>query len=153
MWISTAVHTSTIPGPPDLMIMVMVGRAIILNPKLMTSRFVMESSAHVTSPCDLLEGQQGLVVSFRQLLLPRKNHWIGAKALVKLIKPKKEGSRERLKSTAESPPWQMESLDPTSPSPQPLRLQPENPEATLSGSSGTEERDTLNGPVGKGRSG
>ncbi|XP_034498861.1 protein Daple isoform X2 [Ailuropoda melanoleuca] len=80
----------------------------------------------------------------------KKNHWIGAKALVKLIKPKKEGSRERLKSTAESPPWQMESLDPTSPSPQPLRLQPENPEATLSGSSGTEERDTLNGPVGKG---
>ncbi|XP_040497456.1 protein Daple isoform X1 [Ursus maritimus] len=80
----------------------------------------------------------------------KKNHWIGAKALVKLIKPKKEGSRERLKSTAESPPWQVESLDPTSPSPQPLRLQPENPEATPSGSSGAEERDTLNGPVGKG---
>ncbi|XP_064427561.1 protein Daple isoform X3 [Mirounga angustirostris] len=80
----------------------------------------------------------------------KKNHWIGAKALVKLIKPKKEGSRERLKSTAESPPWQVESPDPTSPSPQLLRLQPENPEATPSGSSGAEERDTLNGPVGKG---
>ncbi|XP_026371230.2 protein Daple isoform X1 [Ursus arctos] len=80
----------------------------------------------------------------------KKNHWIGAKALVKLIKPKKEGSRERLKSTAESPPWQVESPDPTSPSPQPLRLQPENPEPTPSGSSGAEERDTLNGPVGKG---
>uniref|UniRef100_M3Y906 Coiled-coil domain containing 88C n=1 Tax=Mustela putorius furo TaxID=9669 RepID=M3Y906_MUSPF len=80
----------------------------------------------------------------------KKNHWIGAKALVKLIKPKKEGSRERLKSTPESPPWQVESPDPASPSPQALRLQPENPEATPSGSSGTEERDTLNGPVGKG---
>ncbi|XP_044927179.1 protein Daple isoform X7 [Mustela putorius furo] len=79
----------------------------------------------------------------------KKNHWIGAKALVKLIKPKKEGSRERLKSTPESPPWQVESPDPASPSPQALRLQPENPEATPSGSSGTEERDTLNGPVGK----
>ncbi|XP_059229495.1 protein Daple isoform X3 [Mustela nigripes] len=80
----------------------------------------------------------------------KKNHWIGAKALVKLIKPKKEGSRERLKSTPESPPWQVESPDPASPSPQALRLQPENPEATPSGSNGTEERDTLNGPVGKG---
>ncbi|XP_059229497.1 protein Daple isoform X5 [Mustela nigripes] len=79
----------------------------------------------------------------------KKNHWIGAKALVKLIKPKKEGSRERLKSTPESPPWQVESPDPASPSPQALRLQPENPEATPSGSNGTEERDTLNGPVGK----
>ncbi|XP_044085911.1 protein Daple isoform X1 [Neovison vison] len=80
----------------------------------------------------------------------KKNHWIGAKALVKLIKPKKEGSRERLKSTAESPPWQVESPDPASPSPQTLRLQPENPETTPSGSNSTEERDTLNGPVGKG---
>ncbi|XP_059038471.1 protein Daple isoform X3 [Mustela lutreola] len=80
----------------------------------------------------------------------KKNHWIGAKALVKLIKPKKEGSRERLKSTPESPPWQVESPDPASPSPQALRLQPENPEATPSGSNGTEERDTLNGPMGKG---
>ncbi|XP_059038475.1 protein Daple isoform X7 [Mustela lutreola] len=79
----------------------------------------------------------------------KKNHWIGAKALVKLIKPKKEGSRERLKSTPESPPWQVESPDPASPSPQALRLQPENPEATPSGSNGTEERDTLNGPMGK----
>ncbi|XP_032734534.1 protein Daple isoform X3 [Lontra canadensis] len=79
----------------------------------------------------------------------KKNHWIGAKALVKLIKPKKEGSRERLKSTAESPPWQVESPDPASPSPQALRLQPENPEATPPGSNSTEERDPLNGPVGK----
>lgn len=98
-------------------------------------------------------GNEGWLCPSDNLLLPRKNHWIGAKALVKLIKPKKEGSRERLKSTAESPPWQVESPDPTSPSPQPLRLQPENPEPTPSGSSGAEERDTLNGPVGKGRSG
>ncbi|XP_025775165.1 protein Daple [Puma concolor] len=81
----------------------------------------------------------------------KKNHWIGAKALVKLIKPKKEGSRERLKSTADSPPWQLESPDPTTPSAsQPLRLQPDNPETAPSGSNCAEEQDPLNGPVGKG---
>ncbi|CAI9158024.1 unnamed protein product [Rangifer tarandus platyrhynchus] len=81
----------------------------------------------------------------------KKNHWIGAKALVKLIKPKKEGSRERLKSTTDSPPQQLESPDPTLPSAsQPLRSQPENPESTPSGSSCPEERDAHNGPLGKG---
>ncbi|XP_059735036.1 protein Daple isoform X4 [Bos taurus] len=80
----------------------------------------------------------------------KKNHWIGAKALVKLIKPKKEGSRERLKSTTDSPPRQLESPDPTLPSAsQPLRSQPENPESTPSGSSCPEERDSHNGPLGK----
>ncbi|ELK01136.1 Protein Daple [Pteropus alecto] len=81
----------------------------------------------------------------------KKNHWIGAKALVKLIKPKKEGSRERLKSTTESPPWPLESQDPASPSAsQPLRSQPEPPETTLSSSNGVDEQDAHNGPVGKG---
>ncbi|KAB0399368.1 hypothetical protein E2I00_017530, partial [Balaenoptera physalus] len=81
----------------------------------------------------------------------KKNHWIGAKALVKLIKPKKEGSRERLKSTTDSPPRQLESPDPASPSAsQPLRSQPENPEATPLGSSCAEERDIHNGTLGKG---
>uniref|UniRef100_G3U3N0 Coiled-coil domain containing 88C n=1 Tax=Loxodonta africana TaxID=9785 RepID=G3U3N0_LOXAF len=81
----------------------------------------------------------------------KKNHWIGAKALVKFIKPKKEGSRERLKSTADSPPWQLESSDPISPSAsQPLRSQPENPETVPLGSNCAEERDAHNGPVGKG---
>lgn len=90
----------------------------------------------------------------KNLLLPRKNHWIGARALVKLIKPKKEGSRERLKSTTESPPWPLESPDPASPSAsQPLRAQLESPETTLSNSNGVDERDALNGPVGKGRRG
>nr|XP_030739427.1 protein Daple isoform X6 [Globicephala melas] len=80
----------------------------------------------------------------------KKNHWIGAKALVKLIKPKKEGSRERLKSTTDSPPRQLESPDPTSPSTsQPLRSQPENPEATPLGSSCAEERDIHRGTLGK----
>ncbi|XP_024592121.1 protein Daple isoform X1 [Neophocaena asiaeorientalis asiaeorientalis] len=81
----------------------------------------------------------------------KKNHWIGAKALVKLIKPKKEGSRERLKSTTDSPPRQLESPDPTSPSTsQPLRSQPENPEATPLGSSCAEECDIHKGTLGKG---
>uniref|UniRef100_A0A5F8GT10 Coiled-coil domain containing 88C n=1 Tax=Monodelphis domestica TaxID=13616 RepID=A0A5F8GT10_MONDO len=81
----------------------------------------------------------------------KKNHWIGAKALVKLIKPKKEGSRERTKSTTESPPWQLESTDPASPSAsQHLRLQQETPDnvATISSNS-QEERDVHNGPGGK----
>ncbi|XP_019600731.2 protein Daple isoform X3 [Rhinolophus sinicus] len=81
----------------------------------------------------------------------KKNHWIGAKALVKLIKPKKEGSRERLKSTTDSPPWQLESPDPASPSAaQLLRSQPESPETTPSASNCVEERDAHNGPTGKG---
>ncbi|XP_062946735.1 protein Daple isoform X2 [Cynocephalus volans] len=81
----------------------------------------------------------------------KKNHWIGAKALVKLIKPKKEGSRERLKSAVDTPPWQPESSDPSSPSAsQPLRSQPENPDTPMLGSNCAEEHDTHNGPVGKG---
>ncbi|XP_051006499.1 protein Daple [Acomys russatus] len=81
----------------------------------------------------------------------KKNHWIGARALVKLIKPKKEGSRERLKSTADSPPWQLEPSDPASPSAcQPLRSQAENSDNPQLGSSCAEERSTHNGPVGKG---
>ncbi|XP_053458637.1 protein Daple isoform X1 [Nycticebus coucang] len=81
----------------------------------------------------------------------KKNHWIGAKALVKLIKPKKEGSRERLKSTTDSPSWQPESSDPASPvASQPLRSQPENPDTPTPGSNCAEERDTHSGPAGKG---
>ncbi|XP_052594750.1 protein Daple [Peromyscus californicus insignis] len=81
----------------------------------------------------------------------KKNHWIGAKALVKLIKPKKEGSRERLKSTTDSPPWQLEPSDPASPSAsQNLRSQTENSDNPTSGLNCAEERDTHNGPVGKG---
>ncbi|XP_035117173.2 protein Daple isoform X4 [Callithrix jacchus] len=81
----------------------------------------------------------------------KKNHWIGAKALVKLIKPKKEGSRERLKSAVDSPPWQLESSDPTLPAAsQPLRAQPENPDTPPAlGSNCTEEHDAHNGSSGK----
>ncbi|XP_054386389.1 protein Daple isoform X4 [Pongo abelii] len=83
----------------------------------------------------------------------KKNHWIGAKALVKLIKPKKEGSRERLKSTVDSPPWQLESSDPASPAAsQPLRSQAENPDTPALGSNCAEERDAHNGSAGKGLS-
>uniref|UniRef100_A0A4X2LMS5 Coiled-coil domain containing 88C n=1 Tax=Vombatus ursinus TaxID=29139 RepID=A0A4X2LMS5_VOMUR len=81
----------------------------------------------------------------------KKNHWIGAKALVKLIKPKKEGSRERPKSTADSPPWQLESTDPASPSAsQHLKLQPETPDnVAATGSNSQDERDAHSGPGGK----
>ncbi|XP_040598557.1 protein Daple isoform X2 [Mesocricetus auratus] len=81
----------------------------------------------------------------------KKNHWIGAKALVKLIKPKKEGSRERLKATTDSPPWQLEPSDPASPpASQALRSQPENSDNPASISNCAEESDAHNGPVGKG---
>ncbi|KAM5175674.1 protein Daple [Callospermophilus lateralis] len=83
----------------------------------------------------------------------KKNHWIGAKALVKLIKPKKEGSRERLKSTTDSPPSQLESSgsDPASPPPsQPLRSRPENPNTPPVRLNCAEEHDTHNGTVVKG---
>ncbi|RLW10005.1 hypothetical protein DV515_00002031 [Chloebia gouldiae] len=39
----------------------------------------------------------------------KKNPWIGARALVKLIKPKKETPRERVKPAAESSTWHSES--------------------------------------------
>ncbi|XP_054571430.1 protein Daple [Eptesicus fuscus] len=81
----------------------------------------------------------------------KKNHWIGAKALVKLIKPRKEGPRERPKSTTDSPPWPLESSDPASPSTsQPPKSQPEPVEATPSCSNWVEERDSHSAPVGKG---
>ncbi|KAL1790173.1 Daple isoform X1 [Sigmodon hispidus] len=81
----------------------------------------------------------------------KKNHWIGARALVKLIKPKKEGSRERLKSTTDNHPWQPESSDPASPSAsQNLRSQTENSDNPPTSLNCAEERDAHNGPVGKG---
>ncbi|XP_016834849.1 protein Daple isoform X1 [Cricetulus griseus] len=81
----------------------------------------------------------------------KKNHWIGAKALVKFMKPKKEGSRERLKAATDSPTWQPEPWDPASPSAsQTVRSQPENSDNPTSISNCAEERGTHNGPVGKG---
>ncbi|XP_074091599.1 protein Daple isoform X5 [Macrotis lagotis] len=81
----------------------------------------------------------------------KKNHWIGAKALVKLIKPKKEGSRERPKSSADGSPWQLETTDPASPSAsQNLRLQQETLDnIAATGSNTQDERDAHNGPGGK----
>ncbi|XP_059516764.1 protein Daple-like [Myotis daubentonii] len=81
----------------------------------------------------------------------KKKHWIGAKFLLKLIKLKKGGSRERRKSTPESPPCLLGSSDQASPSTsQPLQLQLEPLEATPCCSKGTEEQDTCRGPRGKG---
>ncbi|XP_061467950.1 protein Daple isoform X2 [Rhineura floridana] len=80
----------------------------------------------------------------------KKNHWIGARALVKLMKPKKEATRERLKSSAESPPWQSESTETAgSPSPSQLPKQQESLENTSAESSSLEGRKQNNGPVGK----
>ncbi|KAM9191474.1 protein Daple [Mergus octosetaceus] len=77
----------------------------------------------------------------------KKNHWIGARALVKLIKPKKETARERLKPAAESPPWHPESPE-TVNSPtasQRLKYQQESQDNTSQGSNSMEEREN---PVG-----
>ncbi|XP_062824479.1 protein Daple isoform X1 [Anolis carolinensis] len=80
----------------------------------------------------------------------KKNHWIGAKALVKLIKPKKETTRERLKSSAESPPWHSDSTE-TAGSPPPTQLpkQQESLENTSVDSSSMEEREQNSGPLSK----
>uniref|UniRef100_A0A5F9DF08 Coiled-coil domain containing 88C n=1 Tax=Oryctolagus cuniculus TaxID=9986 RepID=A0A5F9DF08_RABIT len=81
-----------------------------------------------------------------------KNHWIGARALVKLIKPKKEGSRERPRTSTDSPPWQLE--EPASPpAPQPLRSQPENPATPPLDVNGMEEHDPHGASREKGRRG
>ncbi|XP_014380905.1 protein Daple isoform X2 [Alligator sinensis] len=81
----------------------------------------------------------------------KKNHWIGARALVKLIKPKKEATRERLKSATESTPWHPESAETAaSPSaPQKLKHQQESQDNTSQGSNSIEERDSHNGSSNK----
>ncbi|OPJ81567.1 protein Daple isoform D [Patagioenas fasciata monilis] len=81
----------------------------------------------------------------------KKNHWIGARALVKLIKPKKETTRERLKPAAESPPWHSESPEAVnSPSAsQKLKLQQETQDSTSQGSNSMEERENPGGSSNK----
>ncbi|XP_010582140.1 PREDICTED: protein Daple [Haliaeetus leucocephalus] len=80
----------------------------------------------------------------------KKNHWIGARALVKLIKPKKE-TRERLKPAAESTPWHSESPETVnSPSAsQKLKHQQETQDNTSQGSNSVEERENPGGSSNK----
>ncbi|XP_076201404.1 protein Daple isoform X1 [Aptenodytes patagonicus] len=79
----------------------------------------------------------------------KKNHWIGARALVKLIKPKT--TRERLKLAAESPPWHSESPETVnSPSAsQKLKHQQETQDNTSQGSNSMEERENPGGSSNK----
>ncbi|XP_051662539.1 protein Daple isoform X1 [Manacus candei] len=81
----------------------------------------------------------------------KKNHWIGARALVKLIKPKKETTRERLKPAAESPTWHSESPEMVnSPSAsQKLKHQHESQDNTSQGSNPMEERESPGGSSNK----
>ncbi|XP_060119316.1 protein Daple isoform X2 [Heteronotia binoei] len=80
----------------------------------------------------------------------KKNHWIGAKALVKFIKPKKEVTRERLKSSEENPPWHLESAETAgSPPPSQRPKQQESLDNTSVGSNSAEGRDQNNGSAGK----
>ncbi|XP_041269289.1 protein Daple isoform X2 [Onychostruthus taczanowskii] len=74
----------------------------------------------------------------------KKNPWIGARALVKFIKPKKETPRERLKPAAESSPWHSESPEMVnSPSAsQKLKDQHEAQDNTSQGSNPVEERES-----------
>ncbi|XP_074852732.1 protein Daple isoform X2 [Carettochelys insculpta] len=77
----------------------------------------------------------------------KKNHWIGARALVKLMKPKKEATRERLKSSLESPSWHSESTE-TAASPsasQTFKHQQESLDNTSLGSHSAEEKVNHNG--------
>ncbi|XP_058843506.1 protein Daple-like isoform X2 [Acipenser ruthenus] len=72
----------------------------------------------------------------------KKNNWVGAKALVKLIKPKKDGSRERPKSTPESlaqPSDYPDGLPPLPPPPLPPRLSHLSLDNNLLGSHSLEE--------------
>ncbi|XP_074921961.1 protein Daple [Chelonoidis abingdonii] len=81
----------------------------------------------------------------------KKNHWIGARALVKLIKPKKETTKERLISSVESPPWHSESTE-TASSPsasQIFKHQQESLDNTSLGSNSMEEKVSHNGASNK----
>ncbi|XP_029453658.1 protein Daple isoform X2 [Rhinatrema bivittatum] len=80
----------------------------------------------------------------------RRNHWVGAKALAKLIKPKKDSSRERPKSMLEFQPQQTDLTDSsamlvTSTLP---RMQQENVDNIL-GSCSVEEKEIPKGSVSK----
>ncbi|KAM4690163.1 protein Daple [Rhinophrynus dorsalis] len=71
----------------------------------------------------------------------KKNHWSGARALAKLIKPRKESSRERLKTPLEGaiqPAEQTDSLASPS-SVRPLRVQQDNVDNS---SVGSDEKDS-----------
>ncbi|KAL9849034.1 protein Daple isoform 2-T2 [Geothlypis trichas] len=74
----------------------------------------------------------------------KKNPWIGARALVKFIKPKKDTPRERLKAAAESSTWHSESPEMVnSPSAsQKLKHQHEAQDNTSQGSNPVEERES-----------
>ncbi|KAM4898548.1 protein Daple [Sylvia borin] len=81
----------------------------------------------------------------------KKNPWIGARALVKFIKPKKETPRERLKPAAESSTWHSESPEVVnSPSAsQKLKHQHEAQDNTSQGSNPVEERENPGGSSNK----
>ncbi|XP_054826899.1 protein Daple isoform X2 [Eublepharis macularius] len=81
----------------------------------------------------------------------KKNHWIGAKALVKFIKPKKEVTRERSKSAVETPPWHLDSAEAAgSPPPSQQPKQQESLDSTSSvGPNSAEGREQNNGSAGK----
>ncbi|XP_009876272.1 PREDICTED: protein Daple, partial [Apaloderma vittatum] len=80
----------------------------------------------------------------------KKNHWIGARALVKLIKPKKETARERLKPAAESSPWHSESPDTVNaPSTSQKLKHQDTQENTSQGSNSMEERENPGGSSNK----
>ncbi|XP_058018548.1 protein Daple isoform X1 [Ahaetulla prasina] len=83
----------------------------------------------------------------------KKNHWIGAKALAKFMKPKKEPTRERVKSSTDSSPSQLESMETTgSQSPSQLPKQQKSLETTSKEFSFVEDKEQKAGPMVKGDS-
>ncbi|XP_008939583.1 PREDICTED: daple-like protein, partial [Merops nubicus] len=81
----------------------------------------------------------------------KKNHWIGARALVKLIKPKKETTRERLKPAAESPLHHSESPETiNSPSASQKHKHQESQDSASQQSNSMEERESPSGSSNKG---
>ncbi|XP_034274224.1 protein Daple isoform X2 [Pantherophis guttatus] len=83
----------------------------------------------------------------------KKNHWIGAKALAKFMKPKKEPTRERVKSSADSSPSQLESMETAgSQSPSQLPKQQKSLETTSKEFSFVEDKEHKAGPMVKGDS-
>ncbi|XP_045436969.1 protein Daple-like [Pipistrellus kuhlii] len=99
-----------------------------------------------------LEEQSMAEHKFHDPAPKKKKLWIRTKAIIKFIKGKKGGSRERPKSTPERPPWLLGSSDQALRSTcQLLQLQLEPLEATPCCSKRTEEQDASRGRKGKGR--
>uniref|UniRef100_A0A663M7X4 Coiled-coil domain containing 88C n=1 Tax=Athene cunicularia TaxID=194338 RepID=A0A663M7X4_ATHCN len=116
-----------------------------------------EENHHLLSQIQMLSQQNQMLLEQnmenREQYHEEQKQYIDKLNIFKLIKPKKETTRERLKPAAESPPWHCESPEMVnSPSAsQKLKHQQETQDNTSQGSNSMEERENAGGSSNKGK--